>query len=209
MKNYVHICWKTNSLTVIDSFFPFPLLPTHAILSFSGSAALSVGPWVGFDTLVSVSESPRLCCISISDVDEGAEGAPGGFGHRPGRSGWCARGMCCCPEGPDQAGQLNKEEHKILSLGLGLGEEQAQDTLGDTQQGTRKGSGEPGEHQEGELCLGPCWEHCHQVQEGIPPCSSLWSSSLDCCVQFGLPSVRETGTYWKEPNMRKHFFFWF
>lgn len=56
-------------------------------MSLSGSAAVSVGPWVGFDTLVSLSESPRLCCISISDVDEGAEGAPGVSGHRPGRSG--------------------------------------------------------------------------------------------------------------------------
>lgn len=74
------------------------------------------------------------------------------------------------------------------------GEEQPQDTLGDTQLGDRKGPGALGEHQddqgspEGELCPGPCWDHCYQkVKEGIPPCSALGSSSLDSCAQLGAP----------------------
>lgn len=113
IKNYVHICWKTNPFTVIDSSFPFHLLSTCTILSFLVSCHVCRsldGSW-HFDFLV---WEPQVVLHLHQWCGWWGRGAHRGV---PGRSGWCARGMCCCPEGSSQAGQLSKEEHKVLSLG--------------------------------------------------------------------------------------------
>lgn len=109
--------------------------------------------------------------------------------------------MCCCPERLSQAGQLNKEEHKVLSLGrnkprilwgtpsrepgkalghlvstnLTKGHQKVNCALG------RVGSIVTSRSRRGSLLA----QHC-----GAYPWTAV--SSL------GLPSVRETGTYWSQ-----------
>lgn len=60
------------SLTVLFHF----ICCLHAPSCLFWSAAMSVGPWMGLGTLISLSESPKLCYISISDVDDGAGEPP-------------------------------------------------------------------------------------------------------------------------------------
>lgn len=117
--------------------------------------------------------------------------------------------MCCCPEGPSQAGQLNKEEHKVLSLGRnnprilwGTPSWETGKALGHLVS-TKMTKG----HQKVNCALGRVGTIVTSRSRRGSLLAQHWGAHPWTLVpSLGLLSVRETETYWRESNIRKHFF---